>query len=386
MKNLIPALFIILLLAGCGKKGNIRIGGEYNGQRKDNLYLTRVEVDVPVLVDSIKLKKSGKFRIRFDSEQPDFYNLGFDNAEYISLIAYPGDNIKVYFGGEQLTDDYIVSGSPESEQVRILDKKLTETLGRLDSLRNLYTIATDQPGFDTLGPALEQQYIDVINEQRRNNIAFILDNLTSFASIKAVYQKIDEETYVLYQEKDLQYLKLVADSLTKYYPRSKQARALASNLDNELNAMYLRRISALAGETQPDELDAELPDIDGKMVKLSSLRNNNWVLLSFWSAQSNDCVANNLQLKEYYKIYHGEGFEIYQVNIDENEDLWKSAVKFDELPWISVRDWVDGVTRTAGIFNVTRVPSNYLINPEGEVVAKDLFGRSLQIKLSQIFD
>jgi len=386
MKSLLPAIFSLLLIAGCGKSGNIKISGDYNGEKRDNLFLIRVDVDVPVLIDSVRINRSGKFSIRFNSEMPEFYNLGFDNYEFITLIAHPGDNIIVDFKGRQLQDDYTVSGSPDSEKVRTLDKKLTETIGKLDSLRNYYKTAGDAPGFDTLGPALDKEYERVINEQRRNNIAFILDNLSSFASIKAIYQRIDEETYVLYQEKDLQYLKLVSDSLTKYYPESKQTMALASNLGNEINAMYMRRITALAGETQPTDIDADLPDLDGKMVKLSSIRKSNWVLISFWSAESKECVANNLQMKEFYKIYHREGFEIYQVNLDPNEDLWRGAVTFDDLPWISVRDNEDGVSYTARLFNVTSVPSNYLMNPDGELVARDLFGKALQIKLSQIFD
>ncbi|TFH35707.1 MAG: DUF4369 domain-containing protein, partial [Bacteroidia bacterium] len=200
MKSLLPVIFSLLLIAGCGKSGNIKISGEYSGVRRDNLFLIRVDVDVPVLIDSVRINRSGKFSIRFNSDMPEFYTLGFDNYEFITLIAHPGDNIIVDFKGRQLQDDYTVSGSPDSEKVRTLDKKLTETIGKLDSLRNYYKTAGDTPGFDTLGPALYKEYERVINEQRRNNIAFILDNLSSFASIKALYQRIDEETYVLYQE------------------------------------------------------------------------------------------------------------------------------------------------------------------------------------------
>lgn len=386
MKNLLLATFTILLMAGCGKSGDIRIKGNYNGTREDNLYLVRVDVDIPVLVDSVKIHRNGKFSIRFDSDQPNFYNLGFDNKEFITLLAYPGDNIGVTFDGPMLQDSYTITGSPESEKVKMLDQKLSATISKLDSLRSYYKSSAGIPGFDTLGPRLEEEYSNTINDQRRNNIAFILDNLTSFASVKALYQRFDEETYVLYQEKDLQYLKLVSDSLNRYYPKSKQAKALASNLENELNAMYMNRISALTEEMESTSLDAELPDIDGRMVRLSSLQKKNWVILTFWSAESNDCISNNLQLKEYYKLYNRQGLEIYQVNVDASEELWRDAVSFDDLPWISVRDFENGVSKTARLFNVKTLPANYLINPEGEIVGKNLFGKSMQIKLSQIFD
>ncbi|MEZ5001104.1 MAG: TlpA disulfide reductase family protein [Bacteroidales bacterium] len=386
MKNLFLVMVAALLAAGCGKSDSVKISGEYNGEAEKSLYLMMVDVDSPVLIDSIKIKNSGKFRVNFKADQVNFYNIGFDDSEFITLVLAPGDNVKLNFNGNKLQENYQVSGSPESEKVRLLDQKLYRTVGQLDSLRKKYESASKDPGFDTLGPILEKRYLDIAREQRMYNISFILDNLTSFASIKALYQKLDDESFVLYEEKDLQYLKLVSDSLNKYFPNSRQAKSLASNLDRELNAMYLNRISAMAQQMETTALDANLPDLNGKLVRLSSLRNKNFVLLSFWSAESNECIANNIQMKEYYRLYHREGFEIYQVNLDASEERWKSSVRFDELPWISVRDWEDGVSNTARLFNVTQLPSNYLIDPQGEIIGKNLFGKTLQIKLSQIFD
>ena len=80
-----------------------------------------------------------------------------------------------------------------------------------------------------------------------------------------------------------------------------------------------------------------LKNIDGKRIALSSLKGK-YVLLTFWSFRSKECIAENLQLKEFYKLYNNKGFEIYQINLDENEADWKAAVKFDELPWISTRE------------------------------------------------
>ncbi len=86
----------------------------------------------------------------------------------------------------------------------------------------------------------------------------------------------------------------------------------------------------------PAKLDPELKDIDGKRISLSSLKGK-YVLLTFWSFRSKECIVENLQFKEYYKKYKNKGFEIYQINLDESEQDWKKAVKFDELPWISTQ-------------------------------------------------
>ena len=376
----------VLLLTACAKRENITITGNYSGGGHDYIYLTVIDVHIPVIVDSAKINRAGNFRISVEAEEPNFYNVGFDDSEFITLLAYPSENIGLTFKREKLQDEYEVSGSPESEKIRILDIRLKETIGRLDSLRSAYQDASRQDNIEAVGSLLEKEYLKIVDEQRKYNIAFILDNLTSYSSIKALYQMIDEETYVLYQPKDVQFLKLVSDSLGKYYPDSRQIKALASNLDKELNALYMNQLSDMVRDLEPVDLDANLMDINGNRVRLSSFRGSYYVLLSFWAPRSNECVTNNLQMKEYYRMYHKKGFEIYQIDVGDDQELWKSAISFDELPWISVREDNASNPAMAITFNVTKVPANYLLDPEGEIIGKNLFGRSLQIKLSQLFD
>ena len=385
MKRILFFTSLVLLLSGCDNQDLIKIDGNYPGDSRGYLYLNRIDVDQPVFVDSVKIKGSGNFSVRFNYEQPTFYNIGFNNTEFVTLIAYPGDRIVVNFKDDKLQNDYTVEGSPESEDIRLLDIKLNKTLATLDSLSVEYQNASSLENFETVKPVLEEAYLTAVKDQRMHNIAFIIENLNSFSSIKALYQRIDESTYVLYQPRDTQYLKLVSDSLGARYPSSKQVMSLVTNLDRELREMYLESITSAANEIEPVILDADLPDLNGEKIKLSDLMGTNYVLLSFWSAQSKECISNNLQMKTFYARYHKEGFEIYQVNLDTDEKPWKSSVKFDELPWISVRE-EDPAQPTARQFNVTKVPANYLLNKNGKIIGKNLYGRSLQIKLSQLFD
>jgi thiol-disulfide isomerase/thioredoxin len=125
--------------------------------------------------------------------------------------------------------------------------------------------------------------------------------------------------------------------------------------------------------------------VNGKKVALSSLRGK-YVLLTFWSIRSKECVAENIQLKEYYKLYNKKGFEIYQINLDGDEESWKAAVKFDELPWISTREDDPLNPKNARLFNVRNVPTNYLFDKQGEIIGSDLHGKPLKLKLEQLFN
>lgn len=387
MKIKLLLLSLLIVAISCNNSEKIRISGKYNGNREGSLYLTRVDIDRQVFIDSVKPGRTGDFTFNLESRQTDYYNLGFNNSEYITLIASPGDRIDLSFNGSRLQDDYTVKGSTESEKVKLLDMRLSEARTQLDSLRNLYSSSINAGNSDTaLLASLEEEYTAIVDRLRMENIAFILDNLTSFSAIKALYQQIDDETYVLYRERDLQYMKLVSDSLSTHFPGSRQAIALASNVEKEMNAMYLNRFSALAESAEETLPDLALPSVTGDTVLLSSFRGKSYVLLSFWSARSEQAVSRNMELKEYFNRYHNKGFQIYQVNIDEDENLWRNAVRYDELPWISVRDYNGGSSPSIALFNISSVPANYLIDPEGNIIAKNLFGRSLQIKLSQIFN
>ncbi len=187
------------------------------------------------------------------------------------------------------------------------------------------------------------------------------------ASIKALYQRIDENAYVLYDPKDLQYLKIVSDSLGRYYPESKHVKALTEDLKKGLNQMNTRKIEDLANSSPVTKLDPNLKDINGKRIAFSSLKGK-MVLLTFWSVNSKECIAENIQLKSLYKAYNKKGFEIYQINLDENEEKWRTEVKFDELPWISTREDDPSNPVNAMLFNVKSLPANYLFDRDGNLI------------------
>jgi thiol-disulfide isomerase/thioredoxin len=152
-----------------------------------------------------------------------------------------------------------------------------------------------------------------------------------------------------------------------------------------MNQMYVSKLEQEAKKMPQTKLDPDLKNISGKRIALSSLKGK-YVLLTFWSVQSRDCIEENLQLKEFYKLYNKKGFEIYQINLDENESDWKAAVRFDELPWISTREDDPKHPKNAIIFNVKSLPTNYLIDKESKIIAANIHGRVLQLKLEQLFN
>jgi len=385
MKRYLIFFIPLLLLNGCYKKNTFTVSGKIDGQKQDYIYLTRVDVDTPLLLDSSKISKNGAFRFKAISYEPDFYQIGYSTSDFITILAEPGENIKLRIKGNTLFENYTVEGSKGSEQVQMLDLRLAETRRKLDSLRTVYGITAKEPGSGEKLAFLEEIYDSLVKDIRKKNIEFIISNITSMASIKALYQRLDDQTYVLYEARDLQYFKIITDSLGRYYPNSRHVKALTQDFKNEMNQIYSKQLQRMADTLPEIKLDPDLKDVNGNRIALSSLRGK-IVLLTFWSAKSKECVAENLQLKVFYRIYNKRGFEIYQINLDANESDWKAAVKFDELPWISTREDDPLIPKYAMLFNVKSLPTNYLYNRDGVIVATNLNGRSLQIKLNQLFN
>jgi thiol-disulfide isomerase/thioredoxin len=385
MKKQLFLLALVIILSGCNDKGKFAINGVLKDSKEKYIYLNRLDVDTPVLIDSAKIRKNGSFSMRVKAAGPEFYQLGFSSTNFITLLAEPGEKINLLFNNKNLFENYKVTGSTETEKLQKLDNTLADTKRKLDSLSTVYTNSSKEAGFDVKGPALEAEYNELLKAQRKNNIEFIINNVNSLASIKALYQRINSQRYVLYDQHDLQYLKIVTDSLTRHYPNSKQVQAMARDFEKEMKELYISQIEQISKNTPTTSLDPDLKNLAGNRIALSSLKGK-YVLLTFWSVQSSDCIQENLQLKEFYKLYNKKGFEIYQINLDENEDDWRKAVKFDELPWISTREDDPKNPKNAKIFNVKALPTNYLFDKETKIIASNIHGKALQLELDHIFN
>jgi thiol-disulfide isomerase/thioredoxin len=125
-------------------------------------------------------------------------------------------------------------------------------------------------------------------------------------------------------------------------------------------------------------------NIGGKQFELSSLKGK-YVLIDFWASWCKPCRDENPNLKKMYERYRGAGLEIVSVSLDTDESLWKKAVINDELQWIHTSDLKGWKNEVAKQFQVTSIPYNILIDPEGKILSSNLRGSALEATLRQTF-
>lgn len=387
MKRSIPIMIVMIMaFAGFACTSNqTEISGHVTGGEDLNLTLERLDVYQTSLVDSLKIGKDGSFSIKLKLEEPELYILKSEKGDIINLLLSPGEKLSIESSYDAFGDGYTLSGSDESEGIQRLVEQLEMTRKDLDSLQVIAGSIgdPDNPEMQVVRTA----YAQAIVKQKRFTIKYLVEHMGSLSSVYALYQKYDEEDLVLNLEGDLQYFKVVADSLETTFPNSSLTKSLRADIQQRETAFsetaQLNTLLEMADEEISGMLELSIADRDGKEIELSSLRGK-VTLVAFWASGNKESIQALLQLQSIYKKFHEKGFEIYAISLDNNKINWMNAMDFNEFNWINVSELSFPESKAALLYNITSLPTTYLINREGDIVAKNLYGRTLETWLDNL--
>ena len=370
MKRLLYIICGLLILTSCNRSTKFEITGTIKNGKDKNVKLSELLITGTKEIETVTLDKKGTFKFKSSSDVPRFYHLSVSNSNFLTLLLESDETVQITAEASDMGKAKII-GSEGSQLVQKLNNQLIETKEKLDSINNIVESLKESADFDQQIIEINKSYAAIVDRQRDSSIAFIINNLNSLASIVALYQKYDEENYVLYKNRDLQYIKIVSEALERKYPESQHVKALLADKDNlfkRYNQLKTNiQLSKLAKENILSIPEIYLPNQSGDSISLNAV-NAKYVLLNFWASWSQESIQHNLNLKEVYKKYHVNGFEIYQVSLDTKKENWIRSINFDQLPWINVIDLNGRTSYFAKIYNVRNLPTSYLINPEGEII------------------
>ena len=373
VKRIFPLLITtVVLFSSCSKKNEFVIEGKITNASGKYIYLDELKLNTNLTIDSTKIDKNGEFQFKGNVGFPTFFLLKLSDNNFVTLLVDSVEKVQVHADAANFSREYVVAGSEGSTLVQELNNRLSVTKHKLDSIRGLTGLYRSHQNYPELRQNWEQEIGQIKQSQVDYSSKFVQKHPFSMASVLALYQKLDDNNYVI---QDLHSLKVAATALNVVFPKSEHVRALYNNTLKLMQDQKNINIHKFIQEEGTNSPEITLPTPEGKNVLLSSLRGK-YVLLQFWAAVDKSSRIQNPVLVELYQKYKNKNFEIYQVSADENRFEWVDAIDKDKLTWINVGD-MKGSVSALNNYNVQKIPFNYLLDPEGRVIARDVQGPAL---------
>ncbi|TCN73185.1 TlpA disulfide reductase family protein [Acetobacteroides hydrogenigenes] len=372
MRKLVFLIAAVIALTSCSRN-SAKIKGEFTNFGSKTVYLEKLGVGTSEVIDSAVATKDGtfKFKIKFDKDQePTFYLVKVDGNNFVTLFLERGETVRLSGDATRLERSYTVNGSKTSEDIRTISNLLNSTISSLDSLNQLHASPAD---------SIEYKMGKVFVNCKREFIKFIITNPKSMASLFAIYSQLPGSTNVFGSLDDLNYFKLLSDSLAVSYPKSAYVISLKKHYKQMENDVLLGDIISSKKVETVGIPEISLRNQYGKLIKLSSLKGK-VVLLDFWDPANQESLEGNLGLVKVYDKYKSKGFEVYQVSLA-TKAPWIAAVQRQKLQWICVSDFLGSNSPAATVYNVKSIPANFLISKNGDLIGRDLFGNDLESQI-----
>jgi len=369
MKRLIYLSTILLstLLFSCKDNSTFTISGTVtNPGSLKKVYLLEADSTQISVIDSTNLSDQGKFQFKHAAPFANLFKLRLGGTIF-DMIAKNGDDINF---ATSLTDNahaYQVSGSDESEKIQEFNKISNFYSDKSSKISQEYQDKVQATGKES--DSLIKIYMPIFQKNMGDYsnavLKFIYSNKNSLASFYAA-SSLDQAKY---EQQIIAYADTIKDNFK----------------DNPEVQKFIKQMNALKpvsiGHTAPD---FTIGGIDGKPVKLSDYKGK-YVMLDFWASWCAPCRAENPNVVKQYAIYHPLGFNILGISLDQDKGKWQQAVDADKLTWTHASDLKNFEGPTETLYHIMAIPSNFIIDPKGVIIAKNVTGIDLEEFLNKTF-
>ena len=350
MNRICPTILAAVALSGCGGP-NYTLSGRAGLAPGDTLRLCSPYENDSVLATTV-IRRDSSFRIRGHVSEPTIANLMHNDRRIGAPIQLEAADIRLEPTGD--VRGFQFTGTPLNDAFNAMNAAQVSLGNVLQALENEPDTPERRRKLDSLGRIYRQIPGDALEANRDNLLgAFLYARRTDADPAKA-------------RERLAQ------------FPAQLQNHPVLASVRREIEAVERSSVSR-------PYMDLTLKDADGETVALSSLAGpGRWVLLDFWATWCTPCMNEVPHLKKAYETFHAKGFEIYGVSLDTDLTRWENTIGEQDMNWINVAQKKGGGFDPTALYAVSSIPANFLISPEGKIVAKNLRGEHLEEKLAEV--
>lgn len=347
---------------------NYTVGGTIKGAAGKLVFLTdKAFYNESHPRDSVVADASGHFLFKGTLTEPSYYALSVQDVQGIVDLILENDSITVEGSVDSLWTAK-VEGSKEND----IHKEFIPFTGyfanqeRFNAIEAAYDSAS-KAGDTTALARMEREKKELSVSFKAAVKRFINKYPISVTAVNNLVYFLDDD--------DLRQ----ADSMLQGFEKS--------SIGNHKQVQYFRKLidrkkSLSIGSIAPD---FEQPDSTGRVIKLSSLRNN-FVLVDFWASWCSPCRQENPNLVRIFNRFKHKGFTILSVSLDDDRTKWLRAVHKDQMQqWLNVGDLKGWSNAAAVQYGIDGIPSSLLLDPTGTIIAKNLRGEALEKKVASVY-
>ena len=354
---------------------NIEIKGIVKGAQNQFIYLEAPSENGIIEVAKVKLSGTGSFTIKGDIPGFSIYNLrlGEGNSKIILLPIAPNDKLALNTTVKSFNDKPLISGISWSAQANEYYDFID-----IQKKRSLKFKNSDQ---NSSNNDFQNYLINARNKIDSFSVSSLKKHPKSTFNIVLFPALFPLSSIEKWDKNNLLLMRQVIRNLQGKYSKSSLVNRYSNQVD-KIETAYLEYVGMKNGKI--DAPDFALQTVDGEKLKLSDLQGK-YVLIDFWASWCGPCRRENPNLVKLYKKFRNKEFTILSVSLDNNADAWKKAINKDGLLWSNhVSDLLGWESPLTKIYKFNEIPYTVLVNKEGKIIAKNLRGKQLENKLSEI--